>query len=102
MSAAQLRCLDPGRGDGGTIDRPSASRERGITNSITILDKEPELGSPQLWSQQRRSYMQAFTTKPGSSKPKSALKVLGRLRSWVEERGLPLNPCGKSDRATAS
>ena len=50
--------------------------ERGITNSITILDKEPELG---LHSSGRNSefYMPACTTNPVHSKPESALKVRG-------------------------
>ena len=33
--------------------------------------------------------------KPGSLKAKVCVEGAKRLRSWVEERGLPLNPCGK-------
>ena len=68
--------------------------ERGITNSITILDKEPELG---LHSSGRNSGVlhAGLYYKPGSLKAKVCVEGAKRLRSWVEERGLPLNPCGK-------
>ena len=68
--------------------------ERGITNSITILDKEPELG---LHSSGRNSGVlhAGLYYKPGSLKAQVCVEGARRLRSWVEERGLPLNPCGK-------
>ena len=68
--------------------------ERGITSSITILDKEPELG---LHSSGRNSGVlhAGLYYKPGSLKAKVCVEGARRLRSWVEERGLPLNPCGK-------
>ena len=66
--------------------------ERGITRSVTILDKEPELG---LHSSGRNSGVrqQASTTSQVLSRPKSALKALG-ASLWVEERGT-LNPAGR-------
>ena len=68
--------------------------ERGITNSITILDKEPKLG---LHSSGRNSGVlhAGLYYKPGSLKAQVCVEGARRLRSWVEERGLPLNPCGK-------
>ena len=68
--------------------------ERGITSSISIVDKEPELG---LHSSGRNSGVlhAGLYYKPGSLKAKVCVEGARRLRSWVEERGLPLNPCGK-------
>tara|TARA_B100002051_G_C16725157_1_gene634862 strand:+ start:825 stop:2054 length:1230 start_codon:yes stop_codon:yes gene_type:complete len=68
--------------------------ERGITNSITILDKEPELG---LHSSGRNSGVlhAGLYYKPGSLKAQVCVEGARRLRAWVEKRGLPLNPCGK-------
>ena len=68
--------------------------ERGITSSITILDKEPELG---LHSSGRNSGVlhAGLYYKPGSLKAQVCVEGARRLRSWVEERGLPVNPCGK-------
>ena len=68
--------------------------ERGITRSITILDKEPELG---LHSSGRNSGVlhAGLYYKPGSLKARVCVEGAQRLRSWVEERDLPLNPCGK-------
>ncbi|QNJ27842.1 FAD-dependent oxidoreductase [Synechococcus sp. A15-24] len=68
--------------------------ERDITTDITILDKEPELG---LHSSGRNSGVlhAGLYYKPGSLKAKVCVEGARRLRSWVEERGLPLNPCGK-------
>ena len=68
--------------------------ERGITNSITILDKEPELG---LHSSGRNSGVlhAGLYYKPGSLKARVCIEGARRLRNWVEERDLPLNPCGK-------
>ncbi|WP_115071217.1 NAD(P)/FAD-dependent oxidoreductase [Synechococcus sp. UW179B] len=68
--------------------------ERGLTSSITILDKELELG---LHSSGRNSGVlhAGIYYKPGSLKAKVCVEGARRLRSWIEERGLPLNPCGK-------
>ena len=68
--------------------------ERDITSNITILDKEPELG---LHSSGRNSGVlhAGLYYKPGSLKARVCVEGARRLRSWVEERGLPLNPCGK-------
>ena len=68
--------------------------ERGITRSITILDKEPVLG---LHSSGRNSGVlhAGLYYKPGSLKAEVCVDGARRLRSWVEERGLPINPCGK-------
>ena len=68
--------------------------ERRITSSITILDKEPELG---LHSSGRNSGVlhAGLYYKPGSLKAQVCVEGARRLRLWVEERGLPLNPCGK-------
>ena len=68
--------------------------ERGITSKITILDKEPELG---LHSSGRNSGVlhAGLYYKPGSLKAQVCVEGARRLRTWVEERGLPINPCGK-------
>jgi len=68
--------------------------DRGITSSITILDKEPQLG---LHSSGRNSGVlhAGLYYKPGSVKAQVCVEGARRLRSWIEERGLPVNPCGK-------
>lgn len=68
--------------------------ERGITSSITILDKEPQLG---LHSSGRNSGVlhAGLYYKPRSLKAQVCVEGARRLRTWVEERGLPINPCGK-------
>ena len=68
--------------------------ERGVTNSITIIDKESEVG---LHSSGRNSGVlhAGLYYKPGSLKAQVCVEGARRLRSWVEERGLPINPCGK-------
>ena len=68
--------------------------ERDITRSITILDKEPELG---LHSSGRNSGVlhAGIYYEPGSLKARVCVEGAQRLRNWVKERGLPLNPCGK-------
>ena len=68
--------------------------EREITRNIIILDKEAQLG---LHSSGRNSGVlhAGLYYKPGSLKAKVCVEGSQRLRSWVEERGLPLNPCGK-------
>ena len=68
--------------------------ERGITKSITILDKEPELGRHS--SGRNSGVLHAgLYYKPGSLKAQVCVSGARRLRAWVEERGLPLNSCGK-------
>jgi len=68
--------------------------ERGMTRSITILDKEPELGRH---SSGRNSgpLHAGLYYKPGSLKAQVCVAGARLLRRWVEERGLPINPCGK-------
>lgn len=68
--------------------------ERGITRSISVLDKEPDLG---LHSSGRNSGVlhAGLYYKPGSVKGQVCVSGARRLRAWVQERGLPLNDCGK-------
>ena len=68
--------------------------ERGIARSITVLDKEPELG---LHSSGRNSGVlhAGLYYKPKTVKAQVCVAGARRLRVWVEERGLPINPCGK-------
>lgn len=68
--------------------------ERQITRSITILDKEPELGRHS--SGRNSGVLHAgLYYKPESLKAQVCVAGAKRLRAWVEERGLPINPCGK-------
>jgi len=68
--------------------------ERGISRSITVLDKEPELGRHS--SGRNSGVLHAgLYYKPGSLKAQVCVSRSRRLRAWVEERQLPLNPCGK-------
>ena len=68
--------------------------ERDISRNITIVDKECELG---LHSSGRNSGVlhAGLYYKPRSLKAQVCVEGARRLRTWVEERGLPLNPCGK-------
>ena len=68
--------------------------ERNITTNIIIIDKENELG---LHSSGRNSGVlhAGLYYKPGSVKAKVCVDGARRLRAWVEERGLPINACGK-------
>ena len=68
--------------------------ERGTARSITVLDKEPALG---LHSSGRNSGVlhAGLYYKPGTVKAQVCVSGAKRLRAWVEERGLPINPCGK-------
>ncbi|MCP9775659.1 NAD(P)/FAD-dependent oxidoreductase [Cyanobium sp. WAJ14-Wanaka] len=68
--------------------------DRGISRNITLLDKEPELG---LHSSGRNSGVlhAGLYYKPGSLKAQVCVAGARRLRAWVEERQLPINPCGK-------
>ena len=68
--------------------------ERGITKSVTVLDKEPVLGRHS--SGRNSGVLHAgLYYKPGSVKARVCVSGARRLRAWVEERGLPLNACGK-------
>ena len=68
--------------------------ERGITSSITVLDKEPGLGRHS--SGRNSGVLHAgLYYKPGSIKSQVCVGGARRLRAWVQERGLPLNACGK-------
>ena len=68
--------------------------ERGITTSITILDKEEQLGRHS--SGRNSGVLHAgLYYKPGSLKAKVCVEGARRLRRWIEKRNLPINPCGK-------
>ena len=68
--------------------------ERGISRNITVLDKEPELGRHS--SGRNSGVLHAgLYYKPGSLKAQVCVSGSRRLRTWVVERHLPLNPCGK-------
>lgn len=68
--------------------------ERGITTSVTVLDKESELGCHS--SGRNSGVLHAgLYYKPGSVKAQVCVGGARRLRAWVQERGLPLNACGK-------
>ena len=68
--------------------------ERGIASTITVLDKEPDLGRHS--SGRNSGVLHAgLYYKPGSVKAQVCVSGARRLRAWVEERGLPLNACGK-------
>jgi len=68
--------------------------ERQTTRSITIIDKEAELGRHS--SGRNSGVLHAgLYYKPESLKAQVCVAGAKRLRAWVEERGLPINPCGK-------
>jgi L-2-hydroxyglutarate oxidase len=68
--------------------------ERDITRSITVLEKEPDLGRHS--SGRNSGVLHAgLYYKPGSVKAQVCVAGARRLRAWVQERGLPLNQCGK-------
>jgi len=68
--------------------------ERGLASAITVLEKESELGRHS--SGRNSGVLHAgLYYKPGSIKAQVCVHGARRLRVWVEERGLPLNPCGK-------
>jgi len=68
--------------------------EKKITNSILIIDKEEKLG---LHSSGRNSGVlhAGLYYEPNSLKAKVCVSGAKRLKSWVLERGLPINECGK-------
>jgi L-2-hydroxyglutarate oxidase LhgO len=74
--------------------------ERKITRSITILDKEPELG---LHSSGRNSGVlhAGLYYKPESLKAQVCVAGARRLRAWLEERGLPPPPPAPGTPAAA-
>jgi L-2-hydroxyglutarate oxidase LhgO len=68
--------------------------ERGLASAITVLEKEPEFGRHS--SGRNSGVLHAgLYYKPGSVKAKVCVNGANRLRAWVQERGLPLNACGK-------
>ena len=68
--------------------------ERGVTTNITVLDKEPDLGRHS--SGRNSGVLHAgLYYKPDSVKARVCVSGAKRLRTWVEERQLPLNACGK-------
>lgn len=68
--------------------------ERGVASSITVLDKEPELGRHS--SGRNSGVLHAgLYYKPDSVKAQVCVSGAKRLKAWVEERQLPLNACGK-------
>ncbi|MBM5798019.1 MAG: FAD-dependent oxidoreductase [Cyanobacteria bacterium K_Offshore_0m_m2_072] len=68
--------------------------ERGITSSIIVIDKEPDLGRHS--SGRNSGVLHAgLYYKPGSLKSQVCVSGTRRLRAWVEDRQLPLNACGK-------
>ena len=68
--------------------------ERNISRKITVLDKEIELGRHS--SGRNSGVLHAgLYYKPETLKAKVCVTGSRRLRTWVEDRRLPLNPCGK-------
>jgi len=81
---------------GGIVGLCLASQllERVITSSITVIDKEPDLGRHT--SGRNNGVLHAgLYNKPGIIKAQARVGGARRMRAWVEERGLPLNACGK-------
>ena len=68
--------------------------EKEITNRILIIDKEEKLG---LHSSGRNSGVlhAGLYYEPNSLKAKVCVSGANRLKSWVLDRGLPINQCGK-------
>lgn len=65
-----------------------------MVGTISVLDKEPELGCHS--SGRNSGVLHAgLYYKPGSIKAQVCVGGARRLRAWVQERGLPLNACGK-------
>ena len=68
--------------------------ERDVTSSITVLDKEQDLGRHS--SGRNSGVLHAgLYYKPESVKAQVCVSGAKRLRAWVEERQLPINACGK-------
>ena len=68
--------------------------ERGLATDVAVIDKEKELG---LHSSGRNSGVlhAGLYYKPESIKAKVCVSGASRLKSWIEDRGLPINRCGK-------
>tara|TARA_B100000886_G_scaffold336920_1_gene296614 strand:+ start:9448 stop:10665 length:1218 start_codon:yes stop_codon:yes gene_type:complete len=68
--------------------------ERGISKNIIILEKENNLG---LHTSGRNSGVlhAGIYYKPGSLKSKVCIEGAKRLKGWIKDRGLTINPCGK-------
>ncbi|WP_320675968.1 NAD(P)/FAD-dependent oxidoreductase [Prochlorococcus sp. MIT 1300] len=68
--------------------------EKKITKSIIIVEKELDIG---LHSSGRNSGVlhAGLYYQPGTIKAKVCVEGAKRLRRWVEDRGLPINKCGK-------
>ena len=68
--------------------------EKKITNSILIIDKEEKLG---IHSSGRNSGVlhAGLYYEPNSLKAKVCVDGAKRLKSWVLDRSLPINQCGK-------
>ena len=94
MSEHNCDVLILGEGDGGTLDSPSASRER--PHKQHHRPGQRIRASDSIASGRNSGVLHAgLYYKPGSLKAKVCVEGARRLRDWVEERGLPLNPCGK-------
>ena len=67
---------------------------RNMSKEIICIDKESRLG---MHSSGRNSGVlhAGLYYKPGTIKAKVCVNGAKRLRKWIEERNLPLNPCGK-------
>ncbi len=68
--------------------------ERGISKNIIILEKESNLG---LHTSGRNSGVlhAGIYYKPGSLKAKVCIEGAKRLKKWIKDRDLTINPCGK-------
>ena len=68
--------------------------KRGISRNIIILEKENNLG---LHTSGRNSGVlhAGIYYKPGSLKSKVCIEGAHRLKKWIKDRRLTLNPCGK-------
>ena len=68
--------------------------ERSPGRSIVIVDKEPSLGRHS--SGRNSGVLHAgLYYKPGTLKAQVCISGGRRLRAWCEQRGLPVNACGK-------
>ena len=68
--------------------------QRGVTSSIIVVDKESSLGKHS--SGRNSGVLHAgLYYKPDSLKAKVCVDGSRRLRQWVDENSLSLNPCGK-------
>jgi len=68
--------------------------ERSPGRSIVVVDKEPSLGRHS--SGRNSGVLHAgLYYKPGTLKARVCVSGSRRLRAWCEQRGLPINACGK-------